>query len=272
MKTSKKDSNAWCDNDGGILVPVENISSFPVSAHFHFGTDHPNNGSYQANGYHPDHNGMLYFSNVPCSPSGRLDFIFTFQNEAFVFLDGKYCETCPDPADFSSADCPTMADCSLDLLSFIDQNQFEILCKQWMVDCNTTSPIYRVGKVGIGTANPLAELTVKEGIITDRALVEACDKLEWCDYVFDPDYPLMPLKELEAFINEKRHLPGTPSAKKIEEAGGFELLAVTTNQQEKIEEIFLHLIRLQKQADQLNEKIRRLKTENQQLKHSDNTF
>jgi len=51
------------------------------------------------------------------------------------------------------------------------------------------------------------------------------------------------------------------SAKEIAENGGVELGAMTVNQQEKIEEIFLHLIELEKKCAQLqleNKEMKRL--------------
>ena len=38
----------------------------------------------------------------------------------------------------------------------------------------------------------------------------------WCDYVFEADYELMPLEDVDAHIQEKGHLHNTPSAEEIE--------------------------------------------------------
>lgn len=81
----------------------------------------------------------------------------------------------------------------------------------------------------------------------------------WCDYVFDNDYDLWPLEEVEKFIEVNGHLPKTPSAKEIDEIGGIEIGATTLNQQEKIEEIYLHLIEMKKE-------IKALQKENSTLK------
>ena len=81
----------------------------------------------------------------------------------------------------------------------------------------------------------------------------------WCDYVFDTDYTLTSLEDVETHIEEKGHLHNTPSEAEIAANEGFEIGEMTRNQQEKIEEIFLHLI-------DLNEQVKQLKAENTTLK------
>ena len=81
----------------------------------------------------------------------------------------------------------------------------------------------------------------------------------WADYVFNEDYDLLSLEEVESTIEEKGHLHNTKSAATFEAEGGIEISKVTINQQEKIEEIFLHLI-------EMNKKIETLEAENQALK------
>lgn len=80
----------------------------------------------------------------------------------------------------------------------------------------------------------------------------------WPDYVFEKDYRLMPLEEVEASIQEQGHLPGVPSAEVIGKEG-LPVGAIAANQQEKIEEAFLHLIELNKQVKELREENERLR-------------
>jgi hypothetical protein len=162
-------------------------------------------------------------------------------------------------------DIITGCDNILDLI--ISENLNEILCNQWEEGCNTTEQIYRVGNVSIGTDNSsLYTLVVTQGIITDAAKVQLCEDGGWCDYVFEPEYDLKPLEEVEKHIEEKGHLHKTPSAVEIESEGSFELKTVTLDHQEKIEEAFLHLIALKKEADDLQVKLKKLKAENVKLK------
>ncbi len=100
-------------------------------------------------------------------------------------------------------------------------------------------------------------LFVDGGIAAKEIFVSS--GLPWCDYVFEKDYELTSLEDVEKHIEEKGHLHKIASAKEIDEQGGFEVAKITVNQQEKIEEIFLHLI-------EMNKKIEILETENQALK------
>jgi hypothetical protein len=120
---------------------------------------------------------------------------------------------------------------------------------------------YFSGNVGIGVANPTNELEVCGTIRAKEIKVES----GWCDYVFEEDYELMSLDQVEAFIQTNGHLPRTPSAAEIQ-AEGLELAKATENQQEKIEEIFLHLIDMQESLQDLEAENAELKSEIERLK------
>lgn len=80
----------------------------------------------------------------------------------------------------------------------------------------------------------------------------------WADYVFEDDYVLKPLEEVEQFINENGHLPNVPSAETIEEKG-LELGNMMKIQQEKIEELTLYLIEQKKENNELKKDVEELK-------------
>jgi len=80
----------------------------------------------------------------------------------------------------------------------------------------------------------------------------------WPDYVFEKGYELKPLTEVENFINTEKHLPGVSSAKTIAE-NGLNLGEMQKMQMEKIEELYLHLIALEKRVKQLEEENTALK-------------
>lgn len=75
----------------------------------------------------------------------------------------------------------------------------------------------------------------------------------WPDYVFGEGYKLMSLDETEKFINENGHLPGVPSAQEVEE-DGLSLGEMNARLMQKVEELTLHVIELQKQIDELKNK------------------
>jgi hypothetical protein len=75
----------------------------------------------------------------------------------------------------------------------------------------------------------------------------------WADYVFQDDYQLKPLNEVEAFIKEHKHLPGIPSEKEITE-NGLSVGEMNQKMMEKIEELTLYVIELQKEIETLKQK------------------
>jgi len=75
----------------------------------------------------------------------------------------------------------------------------------------------------------------------------------WPDYVFAADYQLASLKEVEKFIQQNKHLPNIPTASEIEK-NGLEVGDMQKRMMEKIEELTLYIIDLQKQLDILKTK------------------
>ncbi|MBK7681641.1 MAG: hypothetical protein IPJ26_03780 [Bacteroidetes bacterium] len=108
------------------------------------------------------------------------------------------------------------------------------------------------GKVGIGvvpTANSLYRLFVEDGIVTRDVLVTVQNPFP--DFVFEKEYDLMSIYELEKFINSNKHLPDIPSKNEVEQAKGFEIGEMQVNLLKKVEELTLYIISLQKQVDEL---------------------
>ena len=89
------------------------------------------------------------------------------------------------------------------------------------------------------------KLFVNGGVLAKEVRVNA----NWADYVFKADYRLQSLAEVERHIQQHGHLPGMPSAKEVE-ADGLSVGEIVRLQQEKIEELTLHLIALRKEMDQ----------------------
>ncbi len=91
--------------------------------------------------------------------------------------------------------------------------------------------------------------------------VQVKSDVTWPDYVFEDDYQLPKLNELESFIVSNKHLPNIPSKEKVAEEG-FGLAEMQAKLLQKIEELTLYIIDLQKQNDALAEKVEGLsKTE-----------
>src|SRR5436189_984487 len=72
----------------------------------------------------------------------------------------------------------------------------------------------------------------------------------WPDYVFNNQYKLRGLNEVEEFIKKNNHLPGIPSAKEVE-SNGVNVGEMQKLQMEKIEELTLYIIELKKEIEKL---------------------
>ena len=113
------------------------------------------------------------------------------------------------------------------------------------------APLVVVGtgvRVGIGTATPEYELDVRG---TAHFFKIRVSTQGFSDYVFNDNYKLMSLEELSEFIEINKHLPNIPSEAKVVEEGSFELGEMSKIFLEKIEELTLYIIDLQKQIDEL---------------------
>jgi hypothetical protein len=105
------------------------------------------------------------------------------------------------------------------------------------------------GNVGIGTDNPDAKLAVKGDIHTREVRVDMTGAVG-PDYVFEKNYDLLPLVQLESYINQNKHLPEVPSAKEMEE-NGLNLKEMNLILLRKIEELTLHVIDQSKLINEL---------------------
>ena len=95
---------------------------------------------------------------------------------------------------------------------------------------------------------------VKGGVLAEEVRVRTD---LWPDYVFENDYELLPLSEVEQYIIENKHLPNMPSAAEVEE-DGLALGNIVKLQQEKIEELTLHLIEQQKEMEAMKAQLQEL--------------
>lgn len=98
-----------------------------------------------------------------------------------------------------------------------------------------------------------------------RAREIRVDAAHWADYVFDEDYELATLKEVDEFINKNHRLPGMPSEKQILEEG-INVAGMQTLHMQKIEELTLYMIQMDERMNQMEQKIAVLEQENQKLK------
>ncbi len=130
--------------------------------------------------------------------------------------------------------------------------------------CNYDRMVIKVdGKVGIGTTKPTHLLSVNGTIRAKEVLVDLCENL--ADYVFSPDYSLMPLPKVEAFVKQNKHLPEIPSAAEVKEKG-LSMGEMQNKLLQKIEELTLYVIEQQKQLEKQNSEISKQNVEIEKLK------
>lgn len=106
------------------------------------------------------------------------------------------------------------------------------------------------GNVGIGDSNPAYKLSVNGTIRAKEIRVNS----NWADYVFEDDYKLIDINSLENYIVQNNHLPNVPSAQTVE-SEGLDVSEMQKIQMEKIEELTLYIIELNKRIEELEAKV-----------------
>jgi len=89
-----------------------------------------------------------------------------------------------------------------------------------------------------------------DGKIGAREVVVTNDV--WADFVFEPEYKLMSLKDLETYIKANKHLPEIPTTAQVEE-NGIAIGEMNAKLLQKIEELTLYVIELKKEVELLKE-------------------
>jgi hypothetical protein len=106
------------------------------------------------------------------------------------------------------------------------------------------------GNIGIGTISPAHKLDVNGTARAEEIIVETSG----ADFVFEEDYDLRSLEEVEQFISEYGHLPEIPSAEKMQ-SEGMQVGDMQTRLLQKIEELTLYIIAQQKEIDTLKTQV-----------------
>lgn len=112
------------------------------------------------------------------------------------------------------------------------------------------------GRTRIGTgrvlSRPTSSLTVS-GEIDCKSLF-VLKPTTWSDYVFAKEHKLDDLKTEEEYILKNNHLKGIPSEKEVLE-NGYDINEMNAALLAKLEGAYLHIIKLQKEVDELKKKL-----------------
>ncbi|WP_289554030.1 hypothetical protein [Olivibacter sp. 47] len=122
----------------------------------------------------------------------------------------------------------------------------------YVMQLNKTGDAHISNTLSVGGAlKSGSKLSVKGKISAQEVEVTTSN---WPDYVFDENYEMKSLAEIEAFVNEHKHLPGIPSKKEAEEAG-VNLGDMNRKLLEKVEELTLHLIEKDKELTDVKDRL-----------------
>ncbi len=97
-----------------------------------------------------------------------------------------------------------------------------------------------------------------DSVICNRVFANGSD-LTPPDYVFEQDYNLKPLDQVESFIKEHKHLPEIPSAREINEKG-LDVVKMNLDLLKKVEELTLYILEQEKKITGLRKEVDVLKT------------
>ena len=113
--------------------------------------------------------------------------------------------------------------------------------------------------VGTGATIPVGstyKMAIAGGIITEKVRVATNGTVFWADFVFDKNYSLRPLSEVEKFIKTNKHLPEIPSTSEVTK-NGIDLAETQALLLQKVEELTLYVIQQNKKIEKLERKFKR---------------
>lgn len=109
-----------------------------------------------------------------------------------------------------------------------------------------------IGTTSFTDGTDVYKLSVAGNIRANRVKVYTT----WADFVFEKNYKLPTLEEVEKHIAEKGHLKDIPSAKEVE-AKGIELGEMNKLLLQKVEELTLYVIALNKELLEVKENLKK---------------
>jgi hypothetical protein len=133
------------------------------------------------------------------------------------------------------------------------------------------------GYLGVGTTAPKARLHATSAVIGASASLPAagyvlsvdgkviCEEVKvqnstaWPDYVFEEQYPMLTLTELEQRVMQQKHLPGMLSASDVDAGQGYELGDMQKRLLERVEVLYRYMFLMNKENQALKAELQALK-------------
>ena len=120
---------------------------------------------------------------------------------------------------------------------------------------NLTTNSLNLNNLSIGAKHPTGayanySLSVDGTIVSKKEIVQITS---WADKVFSKDYKMLSLFELEKYVNQYKHLPEIPSEADVIK-NGVDVAEMNKLLLQKVEELTLHLIELNKKIEKLEAK------------------
>lgn len=141
-------------------------------------------------------------------------------------------------------------------LKFAVYNNGAAYAKKLYIESNLTSLTESDVLFKVSNLSDIIFQVNNTGLVQARKIM--VNRATWSDYVFEKDYVLPSLTEIERYILQHKHLPDIPSEKEVIE-NGIDLGEMNNLLLKKIEEMTLYLIQQQKQIDELKKEISNLK-------------
>ncbi len=190
---------------------------------------------------------------------------------AFFFLSTYLFSQAPitiDNTKTTDPDAPSSLKFTLRPNSFrwVNQQLFDTYSDEITNPDNLLSPFYQGGNDIISIIKDFKDYKIEDGwelleedfgfdwingVRVNQAQKEIIVTLDnWADFVFDENYKLQSLNELEKEIKQNKKLPNIPSANEVKE-NGLNLGEIQAKMMQKIEELTLYLIAQQKKIQEL---------------------
>lgn len=91
-------------------------------------------------------------------------------------------------------------------------------------------------------------LWVEKGVVSEDLAIGNRD-IWLADYVFEPDYKLTTLEEMQNYVKEHKHLPNVIGQAELDAQGYYQINKMLMGQLQNLEELLLHTIAQEKKIE-----------------------